>query len=241
MIKMFKLFICILTILFPNMVKIFILNRMPGYKVSYTCHVGLSLISVDNLIMKDCSRIGHFNIIKNVQHFNMDEYAIIHNFNRIKSFLGMYMGRNSKLGSHNNISGDSQYTKGDSNFKIGELTTVTTHHIFDMTGSIIIGKNSVLAGIYTQLYTHSFDLNRDRIERDIIIGDNCYIGSNSIILANITSNVLIGAGSTVYNNISEGGLWSSHKLVRIGDVIPIKERQNLASYGKAGFIFHMLK
>jgi serine acetyltransferase len=113
--------------------------------------------------------------------------------------------------------------------------------LFDLVGSIVINKNAVIAGNFTQFFTHAFDLNRDRIERDILIGENSYIGSRCIILANIAANVVVGAGSTVYRDICEAGMWTSHRLERIGPVIPIADRTNLSAYEMSGYTFRVRK
>lgn len=226
---------------FPNLIKIFILNLFPGNDISTSSYLGFSLILSKQIIMRSRSRIGNFNLVKDINIFLLEDEAVIHNFNRIKGFAEIRLGNKSKLGSHNIISGDLTYSKGDSRFHLGDFSTVTAHHLFDMIGSIIIDKNSVIAGSYTQFYTHGFDLQRDRLERDIHIGENSYIGSRCIVLANVTSNVSIGAGTTVYKNICETGMWSSHRLERIGPVIPIQERPNLSTYEKSGYIFRIRK
>lgn len=228
-------------IFFPSPVKVFILNFLPGNDISSSSYLGFSLILSKRIVMKGGSRVGHFNLVKNIDMFLLEEGAVVYNFNCIKDFSEMRLGKNSKLGSHNFISGDLTYSKGDGRFLLGDFSTVTAHHLFDLVGSIVINRNSVIAGAYSQFYTHAFDLERDRIERDIFIGENSYIGSSCIVLANVAANVIVGAGSTVYKDICEPGMWSSHRLERIGPVIPIKERPDLTTYERSGYKFWVRK
>jgi acetyltransferase-like isoleucine patch superfamily enzyme len=236
-----KVIVSIVTMFFPNMVKVFILNLFPGNDISPYSYLGFSLILSKRIVMKSGSRIGHFNLIKDIDMFLLEEGAVIHNFNRIKAFAEMRMGKKSILGSYNFISGVLALSKGGSRLILCDFVMVTAHHLFDLVGSIVINRNAVIAGNYTQFYTHAFDVNRDRIERDIIIGENSYVGSSCIILANIASNVIVGAGSTVYRDICEAGMWTSHRLEKIGPVIPIAYRPNLSAYEKSGYTFRVRK
>jgi acetyltransferase-like isoleucine patch superfamily enzyme len=232
-----KVLISVVVMFFPSVVKVFILNLFSGNDISPTSYFGFSLILSKRIVMKSGSRIGHFNLVKDIDLFLLEEGAVVHNFNRIKAFAEMRLGKKSKLGSHNFISGDLAYSKGNSRFLLSDFATVTGHHLFDLIGSIVINGNAVIAGVHTQFYTHAFDLERNRIEQDIIIGENSYIGSGCIVLANVAANVIVGAGSTVYKNICEAGTWSSHRLERIGPVIPIKDRSNLSTYERSGYTF----
>jgi acetyltransferase-like isoleucine patch superfamily enzyme len=232
-----KVLVNIVIMFFPSVVKVFILNLFSGNDISTSGYLGFSLILSKRIVMKSGSRIGHLNLIRDIDVFLLEEGAVVHNFNHIKAFAEMRMGKKSKLGSHNFISGDLTYSKGNSKFILGDFTTVTAHHLFDMIGNIIIDRNAVIAGAYTQFYTHAFDLQRNRIERNIHVGENSYVGSGCIVLANIAANVIVGAGSTVYRDICEEGVWSSHRLERIGPVVPIKDRPNLTTYEKSGYAF----
>lgn len=236
-----KVLVSVVTMFFPNMVKVFILNLFPGNDISPSSYLGFSLILSKRIVMKSGARIGHFNLIKDIDMFLLEEDAVIHNFNRIKAFAEMRMGKKSILGSHNFISGVLTLSKGDGRFILGDFVQVTAHHLFDLVGSIVINRNAVIAGNFTQFFTHAFDLNRDRIERDILIGENSYIGSRCIILASIAANVVVGAGSTVYRDICEAGMWTSHRLERIGPVIPIADRTNLSAYEMSGYTFRVRK
>lgn len=106
---------------------------------------------------------------------------------------------------------------------IGDNTFVNTNCIFLDNNEIRIGKNSLIAP-YVQIYTASHPLKAsERIiqagsgagrntyltsSRPVIIGDNVWIGGNTVIMPGVVigDNVTIGAGSVVTKNIPAGVL-----------------------------------
>lgn len=98
---------------------------------------------------------------------------------------------------------------------IGENTFINTNCMFLDNNKITIGKN-VLIAPYVQIYTTNHPINaseripKNRTERlyvtstkPVTVGDNVWIGGNSVILPGVTigNNVTIGAGSVVTKNI----------------------------------------
>ena len=143
---------------------------------------------------------------------------ILLKFNNINNITNVNLDENATIRSYNTITGDLKYNYRDSCFSLGKNSILTTHHTVDVVSSVIILNNTVIAGGYTQIFTHSFDLNRERMQRIIQIGNNCYIGTNCIILGSICDNVIVGAGSTVYKNLCESGLWASTKIEKISRI-----------------------
>ena len=100
---------------------------------------------------------------------------------------------------------------------IGSNTFVNTNCMFLDNNKITIGKNGLIAP-YVQIYTASHPLKAsERILEDengsrylttskpVTIGDNVWIGGNSIIFPGVTigNNVTIGAGSVVTKDIPD--------------------------------------
>jgi exopolysaccharide acyltransferase PssR len=90
--------------------------------------------------------------------------------------------------------------------EIGEGTAISTSAKLDLTNprGIHIGMYSVItfgAAILTHDYVN--DLNRD-----VHIGDNCFIGAHSIILPGVTigDGCIVAAGSVVARNVPAGSL-----------------------------------
>jgi maltose O-acetyltransferase len=106
------------------------------------------------------------------------------------------------------------------NISIGQNTFVNTNCIFLDNNTISIGMNGLIAP-YVQIYTASHPLKAsERIiekngesryltsARPVKIGDNVWIGGNTVIFPGVTigENVTIGAGSVVTKDIPDNVL-----------------------------------
>ena len=92
-------------------------------------------------------------------------------------------------------------TRIGKNFGIGAYSLIGYAHIGD---KVAIGnKVSILSG----RHQHNFDdpevgiLEKDGVYACVTIGDNVFIGENSVIMANIGEKSIIGAGSVVVKDI----------------------------------------
>ena len=101
------------------------------------------------------------------------------------------------------------------NIAIGKNTFVNTNCMFLDNNKITIGKNGLIAP-YVQIYTANHPLKAaERIittsessryltsSKPVVIGDNVWIGGNSVIFPGVTigDNVTVGAGSVVTKSI----------------------------------------
>jgi acetyltransferase-like isoleucine patch superfamily enzyme len=81
--------------------------------------------------------------------------------------------------------------------------------------SITIGENTIF-GENVKIYDHNHKYNNNKFpivdqgynSESITIGDNCWIGSNVIILkgVHIGNNSIIGAGTIIYKNVPDNSL-----------------------------------
>ena len=85
-----------------------------------------------------------------------------------------------------------------------------------MTDDITILDNTILAGLETNIWTHSFYVSKSsgyvaRIDKSVIIGRNCYIGSRCTILpgVRISDGVTVGAHVCVSKDLDKSGLYVS--------------------------------
>jgi len=100
------------------------------------------------------------------------------------------------------------------NISLGFDTRITTNCIIwaGKTSKITIGDN-VLIGPGVQLHAsnHGYELGKgpmtyqERVEKDITIGNDVWIGGNSVITAGVTlaDGIIIAAGSTVTKSFKE--------------------------------------
>jgi maltose O-acetyltransferase len=102
---------------------------------------------------------------------------------------------------------------------VGENTVINTNCMFIDDNTITIGKNGLIAP-FVQIYTAKHPVKAsDRVQNSgnapfttltspVNIGDNVWIGGNSVILPGVTigNNVTIGAGSVVTKDIPDNTL-----------------------------------
>jgi len=100
------------------------------------------------------------------------------------------------------------------NISLGFDTRITRNCVLwaGKTSKIIIGDN-VLIGPGVQLHAsnHGYELGKgpmtyqERIEKDIILGNDVWIGGNSVVTAGVTlaDGIIVAAGSTVTKSFDE--------------------------------------
>ena len=109
------------------------------------------------------------------------------------------------------------YCDYGSNIAIGSNTFVNVNCMFLDNNKIRVGKNGLI-GPYVQIYTASHPLKASEriienagtsryltLTKPVVIGDNVWIGGNSVIFPGVTigDNVTIGAGSIVTKDIPD--------------------------------------
>jgi acetyltransferase-like isoleucine patch superfamily enzyme len=94
---------------------------------------------------------------------------------------------------------DSRYARS---LEVCEGALITSRHYFDLSGALVLGERSWIAGIDSQFWTHGIGV----VDRDIKIGSNCYIGSAARFSpgSSISDNVVVAMGSVVSGKLPEG-------------------------------------
>lgn len=86
-------------------------------------------------------------------------------------------------------------------------------------GHITIGKGTYIAqnvGIITENHSHD-DLDKHDPYKDVVIGENCWIGMNAVILPGVKlgPNTIVGAGAVVTHSFDGGGVIAGIPAKRI--------------------------
>ena len=100
------------------------------------------------------------------------------------------------------------------NISLGFDARITTNCIIwaGKESKIIIGDNALVGpGVQMHASNHGYTLNmgpmtyQDRVEGDIIIGSDVWIGGNSVITSGVTlaDGIIVAAGSTVTKSFNE--------------------------------------
>lgn len=196
-----------------------LLLRASGHKVGKKVKIGFSFITAKKIKIGNNVRIGHFNLIIN-KSIALDSNTYIGYLNILKGPFNLVLDKKAAIGNKNYITrGDLGVTYGESSLTLGELTKITTSHHIDLTQSINLGKFSILAGIRSQMWTHGYyhansGKGRIRIDGEINIGENVYIGSGCIFNpgVKVTNAVHIGGGSVISKNLEKSGMYVGQGL-----------------------------
>lgn len=189
-----KIIIQIILFILPWCIRRKLLNMM-GHQISTSAHIGFSIILCHQLIMHENSLIGHLTLVKGIDKLELN--------------------KNSKIGALNFITGYSVRLKSlfrnvngrNCEFVLGEHSSITSRHFFDVNGGIYIGKYTQIAGIRSTFLTHSIDVYKNiQTVAPIKIGNYCFCGSNILLLKGVTIKdyTIIGAGSIVSRPIERG-------------------------------------
>lgn len=93
--------------------------------------------------------------------------------------------------------------------------------------SILIGDDCIFGeGVKIYDHNHSYQIESVPISKQgyktkkVKLGNNCWIGSNVVILSGVTigDNVVIGAGSVVYKDISSNSLVKNTQIQKITQI-----------------------
>lgn len=163
---------------------------------------------------RDPELIKQYHIARNLmQTYNQLDSKLTH---QRASILADLLGKKG-----NNVWIEAPfYCDYGENISIGENTFVNTNCLFIDNNKITIGKNGLIAP-YVQIYTASHPIHASEriVEKNglthyltstqpVTIGDNVWIGGNSVFLPGVTigNNVTIGAGSVVTKDIPDNVL-----------------------------------
>lgn len=140
------------------------------------------------------------------------DHCVIGRFNRFVGPIRVSIGSGASIETHNTFdcgdwAADDEYEYPYAReLTVAENTRITNYHFFDMAGRFVLGRGSWIAGRGSQFWTHGVGAT----DRDISIGEHCYIGSAARFApgSSIADNVVVGIGSVVTKRIEE-----SHAII----------------------------
>jgi len=213
--KILSVVIQILLFPIPWTIRRAILNLLMNFKISKTARIGFSVILAEKLVMKEGALITHFTFVNNIDL--------------------LLLKSNSKIGKSNWVTGANTRSKmfEDSDRSceliLSEHARITDRHHIDCTGGVYIGGFTTLAGINSQILTHSIDIRLSKqVAGSVNIGSYCFIGTSSIILmgANLPDCCVLGAGAILNKKFEK-----THSLYAGNPARPLKTfEKNQYSY-----------
>lgn len=151
--------------------------------------------------MQKGSRLYRFFFCKGVRLFSLGENSLVGVASRC---IGRFKDRQS-LNIHSG-----------GRLVIGKDSVITQKHLFDMSGSILIGENVVIGGENSLFYTHSYDCFRNFSYGNIILQNDIYIGAKVLCLpgVKIASSIVIGAGAVISKSLLESGIYVGNPILK---------------------------
>mgnify|MGYP000891355363 CR=1 FL=1 len=139
--------------------------------------------------MEADATIGHFNIIKSLDKVHMKRGALIGSMNWISANLTGFNPKTVDLSVRERIPC----------LLLGKFASVSSRHYLDCSDSITIDDFTDLAGIRSVLLSHHMNVKLGtQMCQPIVIGKNCFIGTNCVILG--------GAGLPDYSILAAGAV-----------------------------------
>lgn len=169
------------------------LLRTLGWTIGPNASVGPGLyLNLDNVQLGRNSRIGPFNVIRDLSQLAIGEHAKVSQWNWISASRAI---RNAG---------------GPGSMSLGSHSSVTSRHYIDCSGGVEVGRYTTIAGMRSTLITHGIAWTDSMQTFDsITVDDYCLISSNVSITpgSRLGERVIVGMGSTVAGELPGPGLY----------------------------------
>lgn len=183
-----KRFLALLAVLLPWRLRRMLLVSLFKYDIHPSARIGFAWVFPDHLKMAANAHIGNLTVCRGMQLLQLDEAAWLGNLNWITGFP-----------AENRAFFEGQADRRPE-LILKEHAAITNRHLIDCTDTVTIGKFTTFAGFRSQILTHSIDLPGCRqVAKPVSIGDYCFVGTGSIILAGavLPNYSVLGAGSVL--------------------------------------------
>lgn len=230
-----KKYIVALICFLPSPLACFAL-RVLGYSVGKKVNIGFSIVFVDSLFLGDNTRIGNGCILI-CESITLKQSAYIGRFNILHGPFSVILCKYAAIGNGNKITRGPRgaVTSGRAFLRLGELSKITADHRIDLTRSVYFGKYTTLAGTRSEIWTHGYvhaphGSERYRVDGSVVLENNVYIGSRSLISSGVrvASSIQVGAGSVVSKSLAEKGLYVSQGLRVLASPVDPNLRRDLS-------------
>lgn len=197
-----KLFLQLLIMILPWFIRRRILSAI-GFRLEESSRIGLSIFSVELVELGPESWIGHLSYFRGLDRLSLGQSASIGNMNWVTGEMSVHSRRQS-AGKHS------------ASLILEEGAAISNRHYIDCNEAITLSRFSTFAGVRSQIFTHSVDLNKN-LQRvaPVVIGEYAFVGSGCIVLpgAVLPNRAVLSAGSVLRQGLlisSAPGLYTGN-------------------------------
>jgi acetyltransferase-like isoleucine patch superfamily enzyme len=188
----------------PRAVKVPIYKKVFGFDIADDARIGISVLDVDSLSLGPGARIGHGNFLHRTQKVDIARGGEIGYGNLLRGGDEIRLGEFAtilRFNVVNSIPDNDCEGPTDPRLILRDGAYVVSGHRLDFTDRIELGKNVIVAGRNSSLWTH----NR-QATAPIRVGDFCYLGSEVRLApgAQLGDRSILGMGA-VLTAKAEGG------------------------------------
>jgi carbonic anhydrase/acetyltransferase-like protein (isoleucine patch superfamily) len=189
----------------PGFLKRPLYRGLFGYRIGRGVHIGLVILDAQEVELGDGTEIGHLNVITRVGRLVTGTHVRIGALNIIRGGESVTLDDYAevmRLNVLNAIPDHDCTTRPVSRLEIGKGAVVVAGHRIDFTDRVTIGRNVIVGGRNSSLWTH----NRQQTA-PIEIGDFCYLGSEVRLApgARLAERSILGLGSVLASAIDTPG------------------------------------
>jgi len=174
-----------------------------GYRIHSGARIGLVILEAGEVDIEDGARVGHLNLILGVGRLEVRRGGRIGSLNILRGGERISLGPFStvmRLNVLNAIPDHDCTTQPVSVLDVGAGAVIVSGQRIDFTDRVTIGRNVVIGGRNSSLWTH------DRQETaPIVIGDFCYLGSEVRLApgAQLADECVLALGAVLTGPVNE--------------------------------------
>jgi len=187
----------------PGLAKRPLYRLLFGYRIHPGARIGLVILDAREVKIEDGARIGHLNLILKVRRLEMGRHARIGAFNILRGGERISLGPYStvmRLNVLNAIPDHDCTTEPESVLELGAGAFVVSGQRIDFTDRVTIGRNVIIGGRNSSLWTHD-----RQATAPIVIGDFCYLGSEVRLApgARLADECVLALGAVLAGPVTE--------------------------------------
>jgi acetyltransferase-like isoleucine patch superfamily enzyme len=186
----------------PSVLKRPLYRVLFGYRIGRGVKIGFSLLDATRVELGEGTRIGHLNLVTRVAELVTGRRVEIGSLNIIRGGERVSLGDYATVMRFNVLNAIPDHdctTDPVSILDVGPGAIIVSGHRVDFTDRVTIGRNVIVGGRNSSLWTHT-----RQETAPIRIGDYCYIGSEVRIApgASLPDRCILALGSVLVEAVA---------------------------------------